>query len=69
MIHDGIFNGVESRTRKNALDFITQKAKEENFQYILTSNTDDLPEEYLKEEYCIVKLTDQEDGNLMGFKF
>jgi len=69
LIHDGIFNGVESRTRKNALDFITQKAKEENFQYILTSNTDDLPEEYLKEEYCIVKLTDQEDGNLMGFKF
>ncbi len=69
LIHDGIFNGVESRTRENALNFVIQKSKEENFQYILTANTDDLPESYLKDDYCVLKLIDQEDGNLMGFKF
>jgi len=69
IMHDGIFSGVDSRPKKNALDYIISKSKNTNFQYILAINSDELPEEFNKEEFIVKKLTDTENGNLMGFKF
>lgn len=69
IMHDGVFSGVDSRPKKNALTFINSKSEGNSFQYILALNSDELPEEFNKDEFIIKKLTDTEDGSLMGFKF
>jgi len=68
-MHDGVFSGVDSRPKKNALTYINSKKESEAFQYLLAINSDELPEEFNKDEFIIKKLTDTEDGSLMGFKF
>lgn len=78
LIHDShLFDGADERQIAKALALGAQKANEHGFQYIVTMNTDDLPQvEELPDGFSLqpyineVRLTDaSEDGGLFGFRF
>jgi uncharacterized protein YydD (DUF2326 family) len=74
LIHDShLFDGVDERQIAKALQIGSELAEKNNFQYIVTMNSDDLPEEtndFKINQYILpVKLTDAtEDGGLFGIR-
>jgi uncharacterized protein YydD (DUF2326 family) len=74
LIHDShLFDGVDERQIAKALEIASKLTGEYKFQYIVTMNSDDLPEEsqeFKISEYILpVKLTDAtEDGGLFGLR-
>jgi len=76
LIHDSlIFDGVDERQIAKALVIGAEMAKKYNFQYIVTMNTDDLPNmnEYPNfkiEEYRVdLDINDKPNGGLFGLRF
>jgi uncharacterized protein YydD (DUF2326 family) len=76
LVHDShIFDPVDERQIAAALNIGAQKAKSFGFQYIVTMNSDNMPETYPSgfnlDDYIIpVRLTDAtENGGLFGFRF
>jgi uncharacterized protein YydD (DUF2326 family) len=76
LIHDSlIFDGVDERQKARALLIGAQMAKKYNFQYIVTMNSDDLPnmseyKEFKMEDYLVdLNITDSESGGLFGIRF
>jgi len=76
LIHDShLFDGVDERQVGKALALGAELAEEHGFQYIVTLNTDDIPQEvpdnFKVEDYALdVRLLDStEDGGLFGFRF
>lgn len=76
LVHDShIFDGVDGRQMKSALDLAVAITREEGLQYVITINEDDL-EKALDEGFTAAnhiispKLTDvYEDGGLFGLRF
>ncbi|OLQ88032.1 hypothetical protein BIY22_07610 [Vibrio panuliri] len=76
LIHDSLlFDGVDERQVAKALYLGAEWAKKYNFQYIVTMNSDDLPdmtyyENFKIEDYVVdLKITDTENGGLFGVRF
>lgn len=76
LIHDShLFDGVDKRQVGKALAVGAALAAEHGFQYIVTMNTDSLPQELpagfaLEPRILPVRLSDRsEDGGLFGFRF
>lgn len=77
LIHDShLFDGVDERQVAKALQIGANLADKYGFQYIVTMNSDVVPNDELKRlgfdlaPYIMdVILTDQPDGGLFGFKF
>jgi uncharacterized protein YydD (DUF2326 family) len=75
IIHDShLFDGVDERQVGKALQIGSALADDLGFQYIVTMNTDDLPQDlppgFSLEKYILpVQLTDTEDGGLFGIPF
>ncbi|MDC9519863.1 DUF2326 domain-containing protein [Pseudoalteromonas sp. Angola-31] len=76
LIHDSLlFDGVDERQVSKALYLGSQWAKKYDFQYIVTMNSDDLPdmssyEDFHIEDYKVdLKITDSEKGGLFGVRF
>lgn len=72
LVHDShLFDPVDSRQVKAALELGARKSLEFNFQYIVTMNSDALPKDFDPSEFVLSpRLTDSsEDGGLFGFQF
>jgi uncharacterized protein YydD (DUF2326 family) len=75
LVHDShIFDGVDERQVGQALQIGAALADSLGFQYIVTMNTDalpqELPDEFSLDEHILpVHLTDTEDGGLFGIPF
>ena len=76
LVHDShIFDGVDERQVAKALQIGERAARDLNFQYIVTMNSDAVPHEppdkFDLSEYTLpVRLTDAtEDGGLFGMRF
>jgi uncharacterized protein YydD (DUF2326 family) len=76
LVHDShIFDGVDERQVAKALQIGERTARDLNFQYIVTMNSDAVPHERpdnfdLSEYVSPVRLTDAtEDGGLFGIRF
>ena len=75
LIHDShIFDGVDKRQVAKALQIGAQLSEEWGFQYIVTLNSDSLPNDEFDKDFDInpyimdVKLTDAENGGLFGMR-
>jgi uncharacterized protein YydD (DUF2326 family) len=75
LIHDShLFDGVDERQVAKAIKIGADLSKEYNFQYILTMNSDNLPEDFeegfnIKDYILQVRLTDAtNDGGLYGIR-
>ena len=76
LVHDShIFDGVDERQVAKALQIGERTARDLNFQYIVTMNSDAVPHDFsddfdLKEYTLPIHLTDAtEDGGLFGVRF
>ncbi len=76
LVHDShLFDGVDERQVGKALALGAALAEKHGFQYIVSLNTDDIPQEvpvgFNVEDYALdVRLLDStEDGGLFGFRF
>ncbi|EHR48455.1 hypothetical protein SacmaDRAFT_0140 [Saccharomonospora marina XMU15] len=76
LVHDShLFDGVDERQRASALQLGAEYAAAEGFQYIVTLNSDetpnDLPDGRVIEDFVLPeRLTDHgEDGGLFGLRF
>jgi uncharacterized protein YydD (DUF2326 family) len=76
LVHDShLFDGVDERQVAKALQIGEKAARDLNFQYIVTMNSDVLPRELLADfnldQYILpVRLTDaNETGGLFGIRF
>lgn len=76
LIHDSIiFDGVDERQVKNALELAANTSREQSFQYICTLNSDNVPrtefsEDFNFDQYVRLILTDDtEEGGLLGVRF
>ncbi len=76
LIHDSIiFDGVDERQVKNALELAASTSKDQNFQYICTINSDNVPYNEFSSnfdfnQYVRLILTDDtEAGGLLGIRF
>lgn len=76
LVHDShLFDGVDERQVGKALALGAALAEEHGFQYIVSLNTDDIPQEvpvgFNVEDHVLgVRLLDStEDGGLFGFRF
>lgn len=76
LVHDShLFDGVDERQVAKALQIGESAARDLNFQYIVTMNSDavprDLPDDFDLSKYTLpVRLTDAtEDGGLFGARF
>ncbi len=76
LVHDShLFDGVDERQLKHALEAAAELTERENFQYVLTINEDDLDKAvalgFNAEPYIIEpRLTDADpSGGLFGFRF
>lgn len=76
LVHDShLFDGVDERQVGKALALGAALAEEHGFQYIVSLNTDDIPQEmpvgFNVEDYALdVRLLDStEDGGIFGFRF
>ncbi|MDO6559054.1 ABC-three component system protein [Paraglaciecola chathamensis] len=76
LIHDSaLFDGVDERQIAKALVIGARMAKEHNFQYIVTMNSDDLPDMSEFEDFDLdvhrvnLEITDEDTGGLFGFRF
>lgn len=76
LIHDSIiFADVDERQIAQALELGEKESKSNNFQYICTFNSDNVPyndfsESFNFDDFVIIKLTDvEESGGLFGIRF
>lgn len=76
LVHDSaLFDGVDERQVAKALVIGAKMAKDYNFQYIVTLNSDDLPnmgafkDFDLAEHIVDLEITDEDAGGLFGIKF
>lgn len=76
LVHDShLFDPVDSRQVAHALVTGRDLARKYNFQYIVTMNSDQIPYDYLPEDFNVdamivpPRLTDTDDGGLFGFRF
>ncbi|MEZ8097165.1 ABC-three component system protein [Photobacterium swingsii] len=76
LIHDSVmFDGVDERQIAKALVLGSEMAKKYNFQYIVTMNSDDMPDMSTYPDFDIdhhrvdLNITDTENGGLFGFRF
>ena len=77
LIHDShLFDGVDERQVAKALQLGAQRAEADDFQYIVTMNSDSVPTEGFTAEFNLenhlvpTRLTDAtETGGLFGFRF
>lgn len=76
LVHDStVFDGVDPRQRAHALETAEARAREYGFQYIVTMNTDMLPQEDFSEGFDIqsfvrLRLTDTDpSGSLLGLRY
>lgn len=76
IIHDSIiFDGVDERQIAKALVLGAKMAEKYNFQYIVTMNSDDIPDmsnykNFKLSNYRVdLKITDTPTGGLFGFRF
>ena len=76
LVHDShLFDGVDERQVGKALQLGERAARDLNFQYIVTMNSDavprELPDDFDLNKYILpVRLTDEtEDGGLFGVRF
>jgi uncharacterized protein YydD (DUF2326 family) len=76
LVHDShLFDGVDERQVSRALQVGAETADSFGFQYIVTLNSDQLPQEFPEgfdlQDYALpVRLTDEtETGGLFGFRF
>ena len=77
LIHDShLFDGVDERQVAKALQLGAQRAEADDFQYIVTMNSDSVPTEGFAAEFNLenhlvpTRLTDAtETGGLFGFRF
>ena len=76
LVHDShLFDGVDERQIAKALQVGAELADRLGFQYLVTMNTDDVPQSFpagfdLDPHVLPVRLTDAtEDGGLFGFRF
>lgn len=75
LVHDShLFDGVDERQTAKALQIGERMSRELGFQYIVTMNSDALPEwspeGFDFEDYILpVRLTDEEHGGLFGIRF
>ena len=76
LVHDShLFDGVDERQVAKALQLAEKAARDLNFQYIVTMNSDaiprDLPDGFYLNDYILpVRLTDAtEEGGLFGIRF
>jgi uncharacterized protein YydD (DUF2326 family) len=76
LVHDShLFDGVDERQRASALQLSSEYADTESFQYIVTLNSDETPNELpdgrVIEDFVLPeRLTDYgEDGGLFGLRF
>ena len=76
LVHDShLFDPVDSRQVAHALTTGKEFADEYGFQYIVTMNSDEIPIDYLPENFdiesCIInpRLSDEDNGGLFGIRF
>lgn len=76
LVHDSIiFDGVDERQKAKALIIGAAMAEKYNFQYIVTMNSDDMPDmsgysEFKLENYRVeLNITDTPTGGLFGLRF
>lgn len=75
LVHDSyLFDAVEERQRATALELGAKLSSEYGFQYIVTMNTDSLPNSlpqgFTEKHALDVRLSDaREEGGLFGFRF
>ncbi|WP_444922365.1 ABC-three component system protein [Microbulbifer sp. CnH-101-G] len=76
LVHDSIiFDGVDERQRAKALKLGAEMAEKYNFQYIVTMNSDDMPDmsgyqDFKLSNYRVdLDITDTPTGGLFGFRF
>lgn len=76
LIHDSIiFADVDERQKALALQLAETESRKENFQYICTMNSDNVPsgdfdKDFNFDKYIVQILTDvSEDGGLLGIRF
>lgn len=76
LVHDSIiFDGVDERQVKNALELAASTSSDQAFQYICTLNSDNVPwaefsPDFNFKEYVRLTLTDDtEQGGLLGIRF
>ncbi|ENM3830187.1 TPA: ABC-three component system protein [Vibrio metoecus] len=76
LIHDSLlFDGVDERQVAKALYLGAEWAKKYDFQYVVTMNSDDLPDmasydDFNIDDYLVdLKITDTENGGLFGVRF
>ena len=76
LVHDSaMFDGVDERQIAKALIIGSKMANEYGFQYIVTMNSDDMPDMSLYPDFNIddyrvkLKITDSESGGLFGIRF
>lgn len=76
LIHDSlIFDGVDERQVKNALELAANTSNDQGFQYICTINSDNVPwnefsTDFNFNQYIRLTLTDDsEEGGLLGVRF
>ncbi len=76
LIHDSIiFDGVDERQIAKALLVGAKMAEEHDFQYIVTMNSDDMPDMSIYPSFNLdnyrvdLNITDTENGGLFGFRF
>ena len=76
LIHDSIiFDGVDERQRALALELAASEAEQQDYQYICTLNSDNIPwnefsETFYLNQYIKLRLTDADiNGCLLGIRF
>lgn len=76
LVHDSpLFDGVDERQVAKALLLGAEMAKKYDFQYIVTLNSDDLPDMTQYEGFNLadyrvdLDITDTPTGGLFGFRF
>jgi uncharacterized protein YydD (DUF2326 family) len=76
LVHDShLFDPVDSRQVAHALTTGKELAEEFKFQYVVTMNSDEIPYDYIPEDFdleaCIInpRLSDADEGGLFGIRF
>jgi len=75
LIHDSnLFDPVDERQRALALTLAKKRSEEFGFQYICALNSDQIPWDYLPDDFNVDKFTsvildDTEKGGLLGFRY
>jgi len=76
-VHDSrLFDAMDARQVANAFEAAVKLTKKHGFQYIVTMNSDDVPQNEFSEDFDFEShvlpqhLSDKtEDGGLFGFRF